>query len=176
MMIPFSVDQMIPVLSHTPAAIRALLEGLDEEWLHAREAPDTWSPQEIVAHLIFGEQTDWIPRMQIILNEKEDKTFVPFDRNGHVALAAGRTMESLLHQFETLRKENLFILSSAHLTSGDMDKNGIHPAFGKVTLGLLLASWVVHDMTHLYQISRIMAKQYEVAVGPWKEYMGILNR
>lgn len=148
---------------------------MDERWLHANEGGDTWSPHSIVAHLIFGEQTDWIPRMQIILSDKADKNFLPFDRQGHFILAQGRSIESMLHQFEQLRKENMHILSSVDIISDDLSKTGIHPAFGLVTLAQLLAAWVVHDMTHIVQISRIIAKQYETDVGPWKEYMGVLN-
>ena len=169
-------DDVIRILSRTPSVVRELVSGLSDEWLHAVEEPGTWSPHEIVAHLIFGEQTDWIPRMRIILSEGGDKTFTPFDRDGHFAIASGRTVESLCDQFEQLRIENILILSAEALTESDLLKEGIHPAFGPVTLGQLLASWVTHDMTHIYQISRIIARQYEVEVGPWKEYMGILNR
>ena len=175
-MIPVDVTSVISIISRTPAAIRELVSSLDDQWLHAREAPDTWSPHEIIAHLIYGEQTDWIPRMRVILNDAAEKSFAPFDRDGHFAIAQGRTIESLLDQFEQLRIENILILSAEGLTAADLLKEGIHPAFGPVTLRQLLASWVVHDMTHIYQISRIIAKQYEEEVGPWKEYLGILNR
>ena len=175
-MIPVDVTSVISIISRTPAAIRELVSGLEDQWLHAREAPDTWSPHEIVAHLIYGEQTDWIPRMRIILDDSSDKKFTTFDRAGHFPIAAGRSIDSLLHQFEQLRLENILILVAADLTEDDLLKEGIHPAFGPVTLGQLLSSWVVHDMTHIYQISRIIAKQYEIEVGPWKEYLGILNR
>src|SRR6187549_1391694 len=168
-MFPVEVSTVISILTRTPDVIKGLVADLDETWLHAREEEGTWSPHEIVAHLIFGEQTDWIPRMQIILSDNEDKTFTPFDRDGHFQIAAGRSIESLLHQFEELRKENIHILLAADVTIDDLRKTAIHPAFGTITLGQLLASWVVHDMTHIYQISRIIAKQYEVEVGPWKE-------
>jgi hypothetical protein len=175
-MIPVKIDDVINIISRTPATIRELVSGLEDHWLHAREGAETWSPHEVVAHLIYGEQTDWIPRMRIILSDAADKTFAPFDRSGHFPIAAGRTIDSLLHQFEQLRLENILILVAADLTEDDLRKEGIHPAFGPVTLGQLLASWMVHDMTHIYQISRIIAKQYEEEVGPWKEYLGILNR
>jgi DinB superfamily len=175
-MISVNINDVIHILSHTPSVVRDLVANLDEDWLHANEGEGTWTPHEIIAHYIYGEQTDWIPRMQIILGDAEDKTFTPFDRNGHFPIAAGRSIESLLHQFEQLRKENIYILSSMDLTEDDLKKTGIHPAFGPVTLKQLLASWVVHDMTHIYQISRTIAKQYEIEVGPWKEYMGVLNR
>jgi hypothetical protein len=174
-MIPFELSDFIGIISHTPQVVRNLVGGLNEEWLHAKEGSDTWSPHEVVAHLIFGEQTDWIPRMQIILYKSDEKDFTPFDRKGHVALASGRSIESLLLQFEQLRKENLYILSSANISEEDLLKTGIHPAFGNVTLKQLLAAWAVHDMTHIHQISRVIAKQYEVEVGPWKEYMGVLK-
>ena len=174
-MIKVDLPTITSFLSRTPEVIKALVIDLDETWLHANEGLGTWSPHEVVAHLIFGEQTDWIPRMQMILSDKEDKTFVPFDRNGHFQVAAGRSIESLLHQFEELRKENLHILLAADLIEDDLRKTAHHPALGAVTLGQLLASWVVHDMTHIYQISRTIARQYEVEVGPWKEYLGILK-
>ena len=174
-MIPVNIDDVINILSRTPGTVRELVSGLDDQWLHAVEAPGTWTPYEIVAHLIFGEQTDWIPRMRIILDDTGNRTFAPFDRNGHFAIATGRSIESLLDQFEQLRIENILILSAEGLTEADLQKEGIHPAFGPVTLGQLMASWMVHDMTHIYQISRIMAKQYEIEVGPWKEYMRILK-
>ena len=175
-MISVDLPTVINIISRTPDVIKGLVTGLDETWLHANEGEGTWSPHQVVAHLIYGEQTDWIPRMQIILSDKEDKTFTPFNRSGHFQLATGRTIESLLHQFEELRKENIHILLAANLIEDDLRRTAIHPAFGTVTLGQLLASWVVHDMTHIYQISRTIAKQYEVEVGPWKEYLGILNR
>jgi hypothetical protein len=174
-MIPVNIDDAIRILSRTPATIRELVSGLDDQWLHAVEEPGTWTPHEIVAHLIFGEQTDWIPRIRIFLSDEGNKTFTPFDRNGHFAIAHGRSIESLLDQFEQLRIENILILSAEGLTEDDLLKEAIHPAFGIVTLGQLLSSWVVHDMTHIYQISRIIAKQYEIEVGPWKAYMRILN-
>ena len=163
------------ILSRTPRVIEQLVSDLDDAWLHANEGPDTWTPHEVVAHLVFGEQTDWIPRMQIIMGQQEDKNFTPFDRSGHFSVAAGRTIESLLHQFASLRHENLQILASMDIVEDDLRKTGVHPAFGEVTLAQLLAAWVVHDMTHISQISRVMAKQYEDAAGPWKAYMRILN-
>ncbi len=174
-MINLNVADVKTILSKTPAVLRNLLIDLDEKWIHANEGPDTWSPHEVVAHLIFGEQTDWIPRMQIILSDREDKSFTPFDRGGHFPIVAARSTESLLQQFEQLRHENIFILSQANLSSDDLMMTGIHPAFGPVTLSELLATWAVHDMTHIHHTSRIIAKQYEAAVGPWTEYMGVLK-
>ena len=174
-MIPVDITSVITILTRTPATIRELVANLEDNWLYANEGPGTWSPHEVVAHLIFCEQTDWIPRMRIILDDASDKKFIPFDRAGHFAIAAGRSIDSLLHQFEQLRLENILILVAADLTEEDLRKEGIHPAFGPVTLGQLLASWVAHDMTHISQIARIIARQYEVEVGPWKAYMRILN-
>ena len=174
-MMHFDLEDAIKILSQTPATIRSLVMGLQDSWLHADEGPDTWAPQSVVAHLIYGEQTDWIPRMQIILDPTADKHFIPFDREGHFPLAKERNIEALLVQFDQLRKENLQILIASHITSDDLKKTGIHPAFGPVSLQQLLAAWVVHDMTHVSQIARIIARQYQEEVGPWKEYMGILN-
>ncbi|MGB4848565.1 MAG: DinB family protein [Saprospiraceae bacterium] len=174
-MISMEVNDVIAIISKTPAVVRELLSGLNEEWLHATEGPDTWSPHDIVAHYIFGEQTDWIPRMHIILSDAADKAFTPFDRNGHFAVGKGRSIESLLNQFEQLRKENIQILLASDISSEDLEKTGIHPAFGPVTLRQLLAAWAVHDMTHIHQLSRVIAKQYLVEVGPWREYMGVLR-
>jgi DinB superfamily len=174
-MISFELEDAITIISKTPTVVRELVSGLNEEWLHATEGPDTWSAHDIVAHYIYGEQTDWIPRIQIILSDKEEKTFTPFDRNGHFAVGKGRSIESLLNQFEQLRKENIQILLASDISSEDLEKTGIHPAFGPVTLRQLLAAWAVHDMTHIHQISRVIAKQYLVEVGPWKEFMGVLK-
>ncbi|MEO5906757.1 MAG: DinB family protein [Saprospiraceae bacterium] len=174
-MIPFEIADAIQILSRTPRVLREMLSGLDDKWLYADEGVGTWTPHGVIAHLIFGEQTDWIPSMQIILGDQRNKNFIPFDREGHLSLAKGRTIESLLHQFEQIRKENIDILQAADIISDDFSKTGIHPAFGEVTLSQLLAAWVVHDMTHIVQISRVIATQYVEEVGPWKEYMGVIK-
>ncbi len=174
-MLAFDLDHTIRILSQTPQVLRHLIHGLDDEWLYANEGPDTWSPHEVVAHLIYGEQSDWIPRMRMILSDQEDKTFAPFDRAGHIVLMAGRSMEALLQEFEQWRHENLQILSGLHLQENDLNKTAQHPALGEVTLRQLLASWMVHDMTHLYQITRVVAVQYKEEAGPWKAFMRIIN-
>jgi hypothetical protein len=174
-MIELDVTSVINIISRTPATVRELVANLEEEWLHANEGPDTWTPHEVVAHLIYCEQTNWIPRMRIILDDTSDKKFPPFDRAGHFSLAAGRSIDSLLHQFEQLRLENILILVAADITEDDLRKEGIHPALGPVTLRNLLATWVAHDMTHISQITRVIAKQYEIEVGPWKEYLRVLK-
>ncbi len=155
--------------------IRELLTGMEDHWLHADEGSGTWSPHSIVGHLIFGEQTDWIPRIQIIMGDQENKNFIPFDRLDHIQVVQNRSIESLLLQFEQLRNENLMIFSAMEITMDDLKRTGIHPAFGPVTLGQLISSWAVHDMTHISQIVRVMAKQYIDEVGPWKEFMGVLK-
>ena len=173
-MLPF-ISEIIVILHETPSVVHHLVYNLDEKMIHANEGPGTWSPHDVVAHLIFGEQTDWIPRMQIILGDQEANAFTPFDRNGHFSLGEGRSIRALLHQFRQLRNENIDLLSSENITYDDLMKTGIHPAFGPVTLKQLLAAWAVHDMTHIHQISRVIAKQYEAEVGPWKAYMGVLK-
>lgn len=170
----FDIEKAMPVLERTPRVIEALLYQLADEWIYNNEGGDTWTPFDIVAHLIFGEKTDWIPRTQIILG-KGSKLFVPFDMEGHVKESKGKTMSQLLHEFTTLRKENLAVLQGIEFTEEMLDQTGIHPVLGPVTLRQLLAAWVVHDLTHIHQLSRVMAKQYEEAVGPWKQFMGVLG-
>ena len=170
----FDIEKALPMLERTPQVVEALLYGLPNEWVQSNEGKDSWTPFEIVAHLIFGEKTDWIPRTQVILG-KGSKEFVPFDMEGHVAVTKGKTMSQLLDEFKILRKENLALLQTLDLTNGALDETGIHPILGTVTLRQLLAAWVVHDLTHIHQLSRVMAKQYEEAVGPWKQFMGVLG-
>ena len=170
----FEIQKALQVLERTPHVIEALLYGLADEWVHSNEGGDTWTPFEIVAHLIHGEKTDWIPRTQVILGEGS-KEFVPFDMEGHIKEGKGKTMNQLLDEFKILRKENLTQLNTIDLTNGVLDRTGIHPMLGSVTLRHLLASWVVHDLTHIHQLSRVMAKQYDEAVGPWKQFMGVLG-
>jgi len=170
----FDIQKAIPVLERTPQVIESLLYGLADEWLYSNEGGDTWTPFDIVAHLIFGEKTDWIPRTKIILGAGS-KLFVPFDMEGHVQESRGKTMGQLLDEFKVLRKDNLALLKGINFSSETLDQTGIHPQLGAVTLRQLLAAWVVHDLTHIHQLSRVMAKQYEEAVGPWKQFMGVLG-
>jgi hypothetical protein len=172
----FNLQKAIEIISRTPAVVETMLYNLSEEWIMNNEGDETWSPFDIVGHYIHGEKTDWIPRMEIILSDNDDKTFVPFDRFAQFNDSKGKTLAGLIDEFKQLRKENLKKLTSANLTEADLDKTGVHPHFGAVTLRQLLASWVVHDLAHINQLTRVMAKQYSDAVGPWKEYMGILNR
>ena len=170
----FEIEKALPVLERTPQVIEALLYGLADEWVYSNEGADTWTPFDIVAHLIHGEKTDWIPRTQVIVGEGS-KVFVPFDMEGHQKEKKGKTMSQLLDEFKVLRKENLALLKTIDITNDSLDHTGIHPVLGPVTLRHLLASWVVHDLTHIHQLSRVMAKQYEEAVGPWKQFMGVLG-
>ena len=170
----FDIEKALPVLERTPRVIEALLHGLADEWIYSNEGGDSWTPFDIVAHLIHGEKTDWLPRAQIILGEG-NKQFVPFDMKGHIKESEGKTMSQLLDEFTILRKHNLAILKEMDITNEKLDRTGIHPEQGPVTLRQLLAAWVVHDLTHIHQLSRVMAKQYDEAVGSWKKWMGVLG-
>ncbi|MCB0527018.1 MAG: DinB family protein [Lewinellaceae bacterium] len=172
----FSIDDAALLLQRTPAVIDAQLRGLPDDWVHSNEGPDTWSPFEVVGHLIHGEETDWIPRARLILSDAPDKRFTPFDRFAQQRNSAGKTLPLLLDTFARLRTENLDTLRSWNISEADLEKTGIHPEFGSVTLRQLLATWVAHDMTHIVQIARVMGKQYKTDAGPWVQYIGILQR
>ncbi len=171
----FSLDLSIDVLRRSPATLEALLKGVDEAWARGTEGPDTFSPFDVVGHLIDGEETDWIPRARIILAQGPDRRFTPYDRFRHRTRDAGRTLESLLAEFAKLRAANLDLLRSWQLTGEKLDLQGEHPALGPVTLRQLLATWVAHDLEHLAQIARVMAKQYRSEVGPWVAYLPVLT-
>lgn len=171
----FRLTQALEILERTPAVIETMLTGLSEEWTNQNEGPDTWSPYDVVGHYIEGERNDWITRMDIILGNKAEKTFTPFDRFAQFENSKGKTLHQLLDEFKQLRKENLFRLRSVAITETDLDKTGIHPHFGTVTLRQLLATWVVHDLNHINQVSRVMAKQYTTEVGPWAEYLSVIT-
>jgi uncharacterized damage-inducible protein DinB len=170
------LSDAILILGKTPACLDLLLRDLPDEWLRASEGNDTWSCYDVVGHLIHGELTDWIPRMQIILEHGAGRAFVPFDRFAQFKNDQTRPIGELLDKFARLRQQNLQHLARLNLTPADFGRKGTHPELGPVTLGELISSWVVHDLTHLNQIHRVTAKQYSVAVGPWKQYMSILNR
>jgi hypothetical protein len=172
----FNLQHAIQIIERIPNVVDTLLRGLDDELIYKNEGGDTWSAYDIVGHFIEGEDTDWIPRMNIILSSSENKTFEPFDRFAQFEKSKGKSLNELLDEFKTKRKKSLEALTSANLQSQDLQSKGIHPAFGDVTLEQLLAAWAVHDLAHINQISRVLAKQYTDAVGPWKEYMNILNR
>lgn len=172
----FHLPETIEVLERTPRVLEALLEGLSDAWLLGSEGAKTFSPFDVVGHLIHGEETDWIPRARIILEHRESRPFTPFDRFGFYEKSQGKSMAELLATFQALREENVEILRGLDLTAEQLDLKGTHPELGEVTLRQLLATWCTHDLGHLGQIARVMAKQYGSAVGPWAEYIGILKR
>lgn len=169
----FRLEDAVPVLERTPAVISSLLGSMPAGWLDAREGPDAWSPREIVAHLIWGERTDWIPRARIILAQGPHRRFQPFDR--FAELKPDRPLNDLLKELDQVRADNLATLRGWNLKPKDLDLTGEHPGLGTVTLRQLLATWVAHDLTHIAQITRTMAREYRVAVGPWTEYFRALQ-
>ena len=171
----FDLDTSINVLRRTPATIDALLRNLPDALARGNEGQDTFNPFDVVGHLIDGEETDWMTRARIILSSSENKTFEPYDRFRHYARNKGRTMISLLDEFAQLREKNLAELEGWKLKESQLDLTGVHPTFGNVTLQQLLASWVVHDLGHIAQISRVMAKQYRNDVGPWTPFLPVLT-
>ena len=170
-----NLEHTIALLSRTPASLNALMRDLPEVWTRQNEGANTWSAFEVVAHLNHGERTDWIPRAKIILQAGESRAFDRFDRSGHAREIRGKTMAELLDEFTLLRKENLRELQALNLKPTDLERRGKHPELGPVTLAQLLATWGVHDLTHLHQISRIMAHQQREAVGPWAAYLGVMH-
>ncbi|MCC6428766.1 MAG: DinB family protein [Phycisphaerales bacterium] len=170
----FSIDEAIPVLMRTPATLRAMLEGLSGSWTGPDYGPGTWSAREVLAHLVFNERTDWIPRLRIILAEGDSKPFEPFDRAGHKDLLAQHTADQLLELFAADRQRSIASLRQCRLTEADFARRGMHPALGPVTLSQLLAAWVVHDFNHIAQINKVLAYQYKTEVGPWEQYLSIL--
>ena len=172
----FDLAQATAVLERTPATVRAMLAGLGPEWLDATEGSDTWSPRIITGHLIHAERTDWIPRAQLILARGSDRRFTPFDRFAQFRESEGKSITDLLDEFARLRAENLATLAGWRLADAQLALNGEHPEFGAVTLRQLLATWVAHDLGHIAQISRVMAKQYREAVGPWRAYLPVMDR
>jgi len=171
----FDPDRSIEVLARSPGTLRTLLSGLGEPWIRGTEGPETFSPFDVVGHLIDGEETDWIPRARIILARGPELRFEPYDRFRHWERNRGRSLESLLDEFTQLRSVNLETLSSWRLQEADLDLPGVHPTFGRVTLRQLLAAWVVHDLGHITQVARVMAKQYRQAVGPWVPFLAVLT-
>jgi len=171
----FHLNKSIEILEQTPKVLEQMLRGLSQEWRDATEGENTWNAFDIVGHLIHGEKTDWIPRMEIILSEKTDKRFTPFDRFAQMEISKSKTLEELLEEFSRLRSINIEKLRTAKITDEMLSRTGIHPEFGEVNLRQLLSTWVVHDLDHLSQVVRVFAKQYAEEVGPWKEYLKIVR-
>lgn len=171
----FDLEKSYAILSRTPAVIRTLLSDLDDGWIMNNEGPETFSPYDVVGHLIHGEKTDWAARTKIIVEFGLSKPFTPWDRFAQYEESRGKTLQQLLDEFELVRKNNLDWLQSLKLTTADLEKKGMHPKLGEVTLKNLLATWVVHDLTHMAQITRVMAKQYKEEMGPWPEFFRILS-
>jgi hypothetical protein len=171
----YSLEKSYEILDKTPVVLKTLLAGLNEDWIINNEGPETFSPYDVIGHLIHGEKTDWTARTKMILEFETAKTFVPWNRFAQYEESKGKTLQQLLDKFETIRKENMLWFKSLNLTEADLDKKGMHPKLGEVTLRNLLATWVVHDLTHIAQITRVMAKQYKEEMGPWPEFFRILN-
>ena len=170
-----NLQQSMSVLERTPVVLDALLRNLPEAWTLQNEGEDTWNVFDVISHLIHCESADWMPRTRMVLQFGESRAFEPLDRFGHMQKSRGKSLEQLLDEFARLRSENLNELRALNLQPEDLERRGRHPAFGMVTLSQMLATWAVHDLTHLHQISRIMAYQYRDAVGPWSRYLGVLQ-
>ena len=168
------LEDAADILRRTPVTLKHLIGDLPDAWINANEGPETWSAYDIVGHLIHGEQTDWIPRAEIILEHGEAKAFEPFDRYAQFEKSKGKSIAELLDEFQALRERNLEMLEQMSLTPDKLSLRGTHPELGSVTLGELLATWVAHDLSHIAQAVRVMCRQYSEAVGPWKQYLPIL--
>lgn len=171
----FNLDHTIDVLSRTPSTLTALLRGLSADWTRSNEGGETWSPYDVIGHLIVGERTDWIERARVILEHGESRPFTPFDRFAQFELSQGKSIDQLLAEFTRLREQNVQTLRGWKLQAEDLEKTGRHPELGIVRLKELLATWTTHDLDHVAQIARVMAKQYSEAVGPWTAYLRILH-
>jgi len=174
-MVEMKLSDATNILKRTPVVLIDMLQDLPEEWIRATEGDGTWSCYDVVGHLIHGELTDWMPRVRMILDCGENRSFEPFDRLAQFGEDRTQPIARLLKRFAELRAGNLAALSGMQLTAADFQRTGIHPALGVVTLRQLVSTWMVHDLTHISQISRVLAKQYEAQVGPWKAYLGVLN-
>jgi hypothetical protein len=172
----FDLNNGIAVLERTPHTLKTMLSGLSADWTAATEGPDTWSPYDVIGHLIQGERTDWIERAEIILAQGANRKFTPFDRFAQFELSKGKSLDQLLDEFARVRADNLARLKSFQLDDAKLALEGEHPKFGAVTLRQLLSTWVAHDLGHIVQISRVMAKQYRDAVGPWREFLSVMDR
>jgi hypothetical protein len=171
----FELASSLDILRRTPATLRALLEGAGDGWTRSNEGPDTFSPFDVVGHLIDGEETDWMPRARLILSRNPEAAFTPYDRFRHYQRNRGRSLPSLLDELARLRAGNLEALAAWNLGDVELDLRAMHPSLGAVTLRQLLATWVAHDLGHVAQVARVMAKQYRDEVGPWVEYLPVLT-
>lgn len=171
----FELTSAIAILERTPRVLRAWLAGLPREWTHSNYGEDTFSPFDVVGHLIHGESNDWIPRARIILEHGTARPFDKYDRYAQFEASRGKSMDTLLDEFDAARAKSLAALKNMNLTQQQLQLRGMHPALGEVALSQLLATWVAHDLNHLAQIAKCMATQYEHAVGPWREYLGVLK-
>lgn len=171
----FQLDQTIDVLRRSPSVLKAMLRQISVDWQLANEGEGTWNPYDIVGHLIHGEKTDWIRRAEIILSDDFNKEFKPFDRQAQFKESRNKSIEDLLDEFESLRNENLRKLEALNIQAHHLQKTGIHPDFGEVNLEQLLSTWLVHDLGHIAQVTRVMAKQYKENIGPWKAYLPIVS-
>lgn len=172
---PFVMDEAVALLSRTPRTLDGLLRGMPDAWTRAHEGADTWSPFDVLGHLIHGDRADWLTRARIILEYGEARTFDSFDRLAQFTESRGKSLDALLDEFAAVRRDNLDQLAALAPTDADLDRRGRHPVFGAVTLRQLLATWVAHDLDHLSQIARVLARQYSDEVGPWRLYLRIVN-
>lgn len=171
----FNLTETIKILSKTPNLITELLSDLSDEWIYTNEGVNTWSPYDIVGHLIYGEKTDWIPRAKIILSDRENKTFEPFDRFAQMKNSEEKSINELLNEFRELRKENIECLERMKIDKKTLEGTGVHPELGIVTLKQLLSTWLVHDLSHINQMTRVLATNCKNNVGPWKAYISIIK-
>lgn len=171
----FSLDKSFEILEKTPDVLMVLLNGLSNEWLVSDEGEDTWNTKDILAHLIHGEDTDWIPRMKIILDQGKNREFEPFGRDGFKDKYGNMSLDNLLDQFMAKRKNSLKMFKLFSITEDELELKGVHPEFGEVTLEQLISAWVVHDLGHIAQITRVMAKHYKTDIGPWGKYSPIVK-
>ncbi len=171
----YSLERSYEILERTPAVMQSLLAGLSDDWILPNEGPETFSPYDVIGHLVHGEKTDWVVRTKMILEFGNTQTFERYDRFAQYEESKGKTLQQLLDEFTAIRKENMVWFRSLNLTEADLDKKGMHPVLGDVTLRHLLATWVVHDLTHIAQITRVMAKQYKGEMGPWLQFFRILD-
>ena len=171
----FQLDDSLALLGRTPGVLDSLLRGLPQVWLTCDEGEDTWTVVDVAAHLLYTDHANWMPRMRLILASGEAEPFPAFNRFGHLEEKAGRTLDSLLDEFGRTRAQNLAEMRGLNLGPDDLERRGRHPALGPVTLGQLLATWTTHDLTHLHQITRLLAHQYREAVGEWQKFLGVLH-